>query len=415
MINKAKYLMSLMLAGSILFFYGCNGDDDSPPVALTLQSMMAGSVDLNAATSPTNVPPDAPITATFSTEVDPATANNSNITLTRDYDDADIPINVTASGNTVTITPTETLGPGTLYELNIGGGLESTQGQALTPISRTFTTAGSFAPAGVIAHWTFDDTAEDVVGNFDPAAEDIIDITYVDSRKPDAGKAASFNGTTSIIEVPNGDQLMAGDDFSLSFWINASSEKDGHFVMGLAAWHGFQFEIAGDWSWVKLATRYAVPGGTDAEDTWYPGNGETRDNGGWQGNTFNKDVTATGGVGQTYFIDKWAHVVCTYDSESKVGRMYINGERVREFDFNLWPDDSPKKNATGVAYDGNPAPGNKLAFGFIQSRENPIILDEWAQYATGNGHFRGLLDDIRIFNTAIDQTEVTLMYNSERP
>jgi len=53
------------------------------------------------------------------------------------------------------------------------------------------------------------------------------DITYTASRNPAAGMAATFNGTTSLIEIPNGDQLMNTDDFTLSVWVKADSTKHG--------------------------------------------------------------------------------------------------------------------------------------------------------------------------------------------
>jgi hypothetical protein len=406
---------AVFLSTSSVLMVGC--DDDDTPAELTLTSLTAGTIDLNGATSATDVPADAPITATFSTNLDPATVTTSNITLTRDYDDAQLPITVTSSDKIITITPDDPLGSGTLYILNLGTGLMSDKGKALSSsIERNFTTEGTFAPVGVMAHYTFEDTAEDIVGTYDPTSSDIVDITYVDSRNATAGKAASFNGTSSLIEIPNADDFMENDDFTISFWVKPTfTENKGQFVLGLAAWYGFQFEIAQAWDWVKMAMRYELPVGTDAEDSWYPGNGETKDNGGFQGWTINKDVTPPG-VGDTYFKDMWAHVVVTYNATTHVNTMYINGEPVKEHDFDLFPSDNPKKNAMGVIYMGNPAPGNELALGFIQARENRIVTDSWADpTVTTNNHFNGLLDDVRIFSVPLTQTEVSLMYNSEKP
>ncbi|MDQ3535406.1 MAG: Ig-like domain-containing protein, partial [Bacteroidota bacterium] len=260
--------MSLIFLGLIFAFLSCSKDDDAPPVALSLQGLTAGAIDLNAATSPSNVPADASFTATFSTDVDPATANSSNVTLTRDYDDADIPVNVTTSGNTVTITPVETLGEGTLYELSLSSAIMSTGGQALPALSRTFTTEGTFVPAGQVAYWNFEDNADDQVGNYN--ASDVVDVTYVEGRSATFGKAASFNGNTSIIEIPNGDDLIDVSDYTLSFWVKTNSEGHlnvdenpaGHFVMGLGGAHGIQFEIPADYAWVKFATQYEFADGT---------------------------------------------------------------------------------------------------------------------------------------------------------
>ena len=103
-------------------------DDDDAPAAFTIQAITAGSIDLNGATSPTNVPVDPVITVTFTTDVDPATVNNTNIKLLRDYDAAEIPITVAASGSSVTIQPDDNLATGALYKLDLTAGLESTQG-----------------------------------------------------------------------------------------------------------------------------------------------------------------------------------------------------------------------------------------------------------------------------------------------
>jgi hypothetical protein len=417
--NQKLFLNLLMAIGFIAaastFMMSCQDDE---PAELTLKGLTAGTIDLNGATSPSNVPVNATYTATLSTNIDPATVTADNVKLVRDYDKAELPLTLSATTNTITITPNESLGQGSLYVLTFGMGLKSTEGKFLKEaVQRNFTTEGTFAPAGVMAHYTFESKTDDVVGAFDPTASDAVDVTYVESRNAAAGKAASFNGTTTIIEIPNASQFMANKDFAISFWVKANSTKNGQFVLGLAAWKGFQFEIAGDWSWVKLATQYDQGDGTtDSEDAWFPGDGKTKDNGGWQGWTFQKNVSASGGVGATYFKDKWAHVVVSYNATTKVNTMYINGEKVKEHDFNLWPSDAKKKNIVGVKYAGNAAPGNELALGFIQARENRIITDTWANPSDpANGHFKGLLDDLRIFSKPLTQTEVTLMYNSEKP
>ncbi len=406
-------LWALVLVSAVSFLVSCGGEDEDP-VALTLQSLKAGSDDLNGATSPTGVSTTSVIEGIFSTELDPSSAA-SNVTLVRDFDDVEVDTDVEVSGRVLKITPAEELSGGSLYILTIKGTLSSAEGQTLgADVTRNFTTVGTFTPQNVVAHWDFEENADDQVGEYSADAADIIDITYEDSRKAAAGKAASFNGTTSLIEIPNGDDFLENEDFSISFWVKANSTKEGHFVLGLAAWKGFQFEIAGNWESVKLASQYDLGDGTmNSEDNWFNGNGQTKDNGGWQGWTFHKSVT---NVGDIYFKDKWANVVCTYESETKLATMYINGEMVKQHDFNLWPEGDPKRNITGVAYAGNPAPGNKLAFGFIQARENRIITDTWADYSDpANNHFKGLLDDVRIFSVAVTAEEVKMMYDSEKP
>ncbi len=411
--TKIAYLSTLMLAFVLLFgMNSCKKEN----TALTLQTMVAGDIDLNGAVAPNTVPVNPTIVATFSTDVDAATANNTSITMLRNYDNTNIPLTITVAGNKVTIVPTEMLASGALFKMNFATTIKSTDGEALPALDRTFTTIGTFAPSGQVAHWNFEGNANDQIGTYDASAT--VGITYTDSRNAAAGKAATFNGTTSIIEIPNGDKLES-PDFTMSFWVKAATQDKGHFVIGLGAFYGFQFEIAGDFTNCKLAGAYTYEGGGDTTiytDNWWNGDGQTKDNGGWQGWTVNKDMTGSGGIA-SILKDKWAHVVCTYNSTTRVGSIYMNGEIMKAQDFNLWPATDKWVKATGMKYGGKaPDVVNELAFGFIQSRAGTLWDGEsWGGYDfPGANHFKGQLDDIRFFNKAITSSEVDLMYKSEK-
>jgi hypothetical protein len=409
--RKQFFLISLlMLAITAMVFNACKKDDE--PKDLTLETLVAGAIDLNAAVSPTNVPINPTIVATFSTDVDPTTATAANIELISNYDNAVIPLTITISDNIITVVPTEILGTGTLFDLKFKSGLKSSEGEFLAEVSRNFTTEGSFAPAGVIAHWTFEDNADDVAGSYNPAASGVVDISYVDSRNAAAGKAASFNGASSIIEIPMGDDLMNTSDFTINFWIktNSADKTNGHFVMGLAGWYGFQYEIYGGYDGAKFSNQFEVAdGSTVSEDMWFPALADL----GWQGWTFAKSLTVDEMM--ALLKDSWLHVTFTYHAATKVATLYYNAEKMKSYDFNLWPDGDAKQGVVGLKYNGNPD-GNKLALGFIQARDNRTIADEWADPTIPtNNHFKGLLDDIRIYHKVISETEIQLMYNSEKP
>jgi len=407
---KTKHVFSSMLFVVVAFslmLSSCKKD----PEPLALESLMAGTIDLNGATSPNNVPVSPTIVATFNVEVDPATATTTNITMVQDYDDDAIDLTVTAAGKTITIVPQASLGTGALYQLSFGAGLKSVDALAITPFDRTFTTEGTFAPAGAIAHFTFEDNANDVIGPWDPAVADVIDITYTASRKAAAGNAATFNGTTSIIEIPNGDLLMNTNSFTLAFWMktNSADKTNNHFVMGLAGWNGFQYEIYGDYTGSKLGVQYEHATGTASEDMWFPSLADL----GWQGWTYAKSLTLAEMA--ALLKDNWTNVIFTYNAPTKVATLYFNGERMKSYDFNLWPDGDIKRGVTGLKYVGLPE-GNHLALGFIQGRNNRTIGDEWADYSIPeNNHFKGQLDDVRFWHKALTETEISLMYNSEKP
>jgi hypothetical protein len=370
------------------------------------------------------VPVNPTITATFSTDVDAATATADNITLTENYDALSIPLTIAVAGKVVTITPNASLANGAVYKLEVTAGLKASDGETLNAIDRSFTTLGSFLPAGVFAYWNFDGNANDQTGVYNAATGGVTDITYVTGRNAASGQAASFNGTTSLIQIPGGDVLENSADFSISFWMkDDTTAKRDQFVLGLAAWQGFQFEynshIYGTGATAqigqcKLAAQYSYTGGSTSQDLWLDGQGGTKDNGSWQGWTFSKNLVANNGTGVNGLLAQvWAHVVCTYDHTTKIGTMYINGQEMKAQDFNLYP--APLVNATGLKFAGN-ATNNTLVFGFIQDKVNPTITDSWADYTVpANGHFKGLLDDVAIYHKVLTPALITLMYNSGKP
>jgi hypothetical protein len=413
-------LMLLVLLG--MGITSCKKDE---PVDMALVSLLAGDIDLNGATAPDNIPTEPVITATFTANVDMSTATAANITLTQQYDGADIPLTISVSGSTITITPESTLGTGTLFQLDLKAGIESTDAKPLTALTRSFTTNGTFAPAGVIAHWTFENNADDVVGNYDPSANGIVNITYTASRNAEAGMAATFDGDASIIEIPNGDQLINTADFTISFWVKTNSEGHvdangnpaGQFVLGLGAFYGIEYEIYGAYDGGKFAVQYDFGDGTSgSEDMWFPSLATDNTNGGWQGWTYAKSLTAE--QMQAMLKDTWLNVVFTFEHTTKVGTLYYNGEKMKSFDFNLWDATDKKHGVVGLKWGGTaPDVLPELAFGFIQSRGGTLWDTEaWGGYdfPTAN-HFKGQLDDVRIFHKAISATEVQLMYDSEKP
>ena len=410
--RKQSLLLSLAIIalGMVVGLSSCKKDDKTVTFAIT--SISAGGVDINGAAVVNTVPAKATsIVIGFNMGLNTATVTADKFTLTRGYDTAAIAITPAASGSAITITINQDLGNGTTYTLKVNGGITATDGQAIAALTRSFTTVGTFVPAGVFAYWNFNGNANDTVGGFSPTSSGIIDLTYAASYSTAAGQAAKFNGTTSLIRIPNGDQLDNTTDFTLSFWIWADSTKHGNFVMGLAGWYGFQFEIGGDFKSCKLAAQYKFADGTSgSEDLWFPADGNL----GWQGWTYCRDLTNAGGL-PFILASKWANVVCRYNATTKVGTMYINGQKMKEQDFNLWPEADPKRTVTGLKYNG--ATGNNtFVFGFIQGFENATIPDDWANYTIAtNNHFKGLLDDVRFFHKALTEQEITLMYNSEKP
>ena len=431
--KNLKYFL-LLSSVIIIGFSSCKKDDPGPnPIVVSTIEAKGTSFedgsdvtkDLNGASSASDVALNSTFTITFDRDVDATTVTSSNVSLSTD--DGALSAGLQTSGRTVTLTPDTDLVRGTMHTLSISG-VTATDGGSFSAITRSFTSEGR-APVTVpnesdmIAYWTFDGSANDATGAY--PADNVVAINFGDDRFGQGNSTASFDGDESLIEVLNGDRLMESNDFTISFWIKTNSDghvnADGnpanHFVFGLGAFFGFQFEIPADVTSCKLAMSYELADGTkESEDLWFNGSGEDNMNGGWQGWDFVADLTGSGGV-EAILKDKWTHIVCTYNATDKTGRMYFNGELMKGQDFNLWPDGAPKTTATGVSYRGvDTDVENILAFGFIKSADSPMWADTpWGDYfkPTSN-HFKGDLDDVRVFKAPFSADDAKALYDAEK-
>ncbi len=89
---------------------------------------------------------------------------------------------------------------------------------------------------------------------------------------------------------------------------------------------------------------------------------------------------------------------------------------MKSFEFDLWPDGTVQRTVKALIYAGvEPDNVNELAFGFIQSRAGTMWDNEgWGGYDFPTSqHFKGYLDEVRIFHKTLSAQEIDLMYNSE--
>ncbi|HEV8514115.1 MAG TPA: LamG-like jellyroll fold domain-containing protein [Cyclobacteriaceae bacterium] len=409
-------LTSIFVAGIL---ENCTKEKAAPSPLIIVSVTTDAGVDLNSATQATNIPLNAFVIVAFDQPVDTTQANLSSISLSANG--AVVPSKITVDGSTVTIKSKTNLTTGTVETVSVTSELKGTNGAGTTAADITFKTLGHtyVAPpqaSNQLSYFSFSGNMNDEVGTHTPAAAAIKDLTFTTDRFGFAGLTGDFNGSTSLVEIPNGDQYLTNNSFTFSFWVKANSTKNGQFVLGLGAWYGFYMELAADWTWLRFTNQFTGAGNvTSTEDNFFYGNGVTGSNGGWQGWTFQS--TVAGGVGATYFQDKWAHVVSTYDAATKLATIYINGEKVKQQDFNLWSENNLERTITGVKFAGNlTGGGNALALGFIQGSQNRIITDTWADPANlYSEHFQGQMDDIRIFKVALTATEVSTLYSAEKP
>lgn len=433
--KTSKLLSSVLFLGGMIAFTGC-GKDDSGPAALTIVSIEASGtdlvtgnpvdLDLNGAAVASDVPVDVVVKVTFDRVLDATTATSANFSI------GDATLSVSADAEVVTITSTDDLAKGTDYTITVTG-VKAADGGIMNEVSRSFKTGGrkavvAPAEASQSAFWNFDGNAIDQTGNYATSAE--IAVTYGVDRFGFAESAVVFDGDATLIEVADADQMMASNDYTMSWWMKTNSEghvnengdPSGQFVFGLGAYFGFRLEIPSGYNNISLTHRWEIDNGVDDptfrnEGFSFNGDGVYNETGGWKGHTFEADLTETGGL-EALIKDRWVHTVFTYNATTKVGSIYMDGQLMKSQDFNLYGETHPQQNCVGWGYGGEiPTVYPELAFGFVQSRAGTLWDSEpWGNYdVPTSNHYKGMLDDYRIFSAAYSADDVLQLYNDEKP
>jgi len=404
--NVRKYILPLLVivTGSMAFMVGCKSDEPNPD--LTLVSLMAGGVDLNGASAATGIATDADIVAVFSTTVDATTATSANVVLTNTTDNEVITTTVKVSGDTVTVSHDKLLREGASFSIELTAGLASDKGKALTAsVSRNFTASGILVPNGQMLYVKFDGSIMDETGNNSKSFDQ--NITFGKDRFGNDGMAATFAGATaagngSLIEI-SGDKLI-NSSMSLSLWFYVNTDDyvaPGNKPMfGMAANNGYFFEVGdGDnaINWIKPATDHMVspdPKGHGYATSW--GDFGTTDS----------DVAVS-----TLMTTGWHHFMMTFDADTYTKTDYLDGQKVKT--FVLLDETNNEWNLKDMAL--NPADGvdGVLALGYFCSRAN--TNPDWANFSAATNTFKGMMDDFRLFDSALSEAQVSTLYSQEKP
>lgn len=417
-----KFLFSLILIGGLIAFQGCKKEDPSDleivsieAVGTSLETGNEVTVDLNGATAGSDVPLDAVITITFSKDVDTQTATAANFILAGGT--VDPTVNVTASGTDVTITPQADLERGRVYTLTLAANIKAGDGGVFLESSRTFSTEGrqEVTPPQEdhqVAYWKFDGDADATVGGFVPAFEQ---VSYGNDRIGFENSAASFSGAASagqgdIIEyAANSAFISPSMTFSVWFKINSGDYSGSRFMFGLAAERGYFMELGSDGvEWMKFATSHIVnpdPQGHQYGTAWTDPNGD-----GTTGGQTLYDYS--GSISSLVADGEWHMLTMTFDATTSLKTIFIDGTKIMQvdldFDTSEWALEDMSVNEVGVS----DLIDKGFALGYAGSRDNTAT--DWAVYSNAENTYKGYMDDLRIFDVALTESEVDELYNAEK-
>jgi Bacterial Ig-like domain len=348
MIKKAKLIFTMVLAAGLASMYleGCKKDDD--PSALSIVSITStgtnlttGSsetVDLNGATSPTNVPTNGALTVTFSKPVNGATVTSTSVTLSDGT--TNVPLTIVTTGAAVKITPTSELVRGTLHTISVTSAVLATDGGKFTTASRTFTTAGKKPPvvpqsSKLVVYVPFEGVVVDKQGHTVLNSA----VTFAADRFGNFNGSADFNGTTNYVGIQYAAD-MSNANTTVSYWIKLPASQAYKDHVGLTSGDTRQyvtFAIGGNNGTFHQWSRFTCCGlGFDIDVLRYYSNhknsGSAGPLAGSEIDMKNEGKPAGDRIVEVNNITwleantgKWMHIVTSWNAATRTKSFYVNG------------------------------------------------------------------------------------------
>jgi hypothetical protein len=211
---------------------------------------------------------------------------------------------------------------------------------------------------GLVANYPFNGNANDESGNGLNLTK-YGDPTLTIDRKGNIDRAYYFNGNTDYFYHNDCDLLNPATDFTLNCWINSSGMDDAQDVI-ISTFDDASISVGG----------YQLSIGGNNEVVF-----EVR-------NSNNMDIAVPRIPFEIKYRDKWTMVTCIYTSE--VAKLYLDGSIVNSVTLT---------DIIGYGMTNN-----------FRIGTNPHHNDSQRMY-------KGSIDDVRIYNRALSELEITMLYN----
>lgn len=237
-------------------------------------------------------------------------------------------------------------------------------------------------PQGMVGYWPFNELPFDggqITDNSTYQNHGVLDINYDNANVRVSGKAnnaldfSTAPNNVFIVNIPNQDQLyLDKSSFSLSFWMKAASnllptDATSSYLLCKGSFNanastgatGKRFNV----EFKSSQFRFAI-----------------------DDNITKKELSTSG---TPFFTGNWEHVVIMRDVIAHRLRLYLNGVLITELD---------ETGVTGIAEVSD------LILGNIGELE--------LQNGTAPAPYKGMLDELKIFNYALTATEVSDLYQN---
>lgn len=193
------------------------------------------------------------------------------------------------------------------------------------------------------------------------------------------GNAMYFSNGAHLEVADYSKSSLLGSKLSIAVWIKPDSTRAGNYIISYNYWNSWKFQI-------QEQNKPFFTVHTNA-DGWVDADNES-------------EYSAPNG--------EWAHLVISLDLSSYILDMYVNGVLTKEWDA------TGKPGLTGSgAYDYETT--LPLMVGVATTYAEASTWDwDWSHEPSGWDSFIGAMDELKVYNIALTQGQVTKLYNNEK-
>jgi hypothetical protein len=226
----------------------------------------------------------------------------------------------------------------------------------------------SFVTNGLVAYYTFNGNANDASGNGNNGTTQ--NVRFVTDRNGLPQGALSCPSNNSCVIVPNSTSLGMVSNITISAWINVASNQLGGSICDkgvVGSFWNYGFDVVS--SGTNLTFQY------------------------------DKSSGSAGPTGPLLSYGVWQQIAVAIDEPNNTIKFYVNGQLVTQPTIVLGGTFNPN-DVSGVINDTGVNSGN-----LYLGNNNPNGL--------AGANFNGAIDDVRIYNQTLSDSEVQQLYQLE--
>lgn len=198
--------------------------------------------------------------------------------------------------------------------------------------------------------------------------------TWVDGVK--GGKAISLNNGAHL-EVPYTTAFLPAN-ITVSVWVKPIELYEHNYIVSQNFWNGYKLQTQGGGK-----PFFTYKKGTDSY------------------------VNVDNEVDNSVKVNVWTHIVVSVNSTTKVLKIYVNGTLTK-----TWTE-TVGGIAPFIQTLTDPAP-QPFIIGCVAT-DAQLATWSWTESPTSLGYFKGAIDELKIYNIALADGQVSKLYMDEKP